>query len=103
VSAEPLLSAIDFLDDDAATLMNFMELDWLIIGGESGNENGKYKYRPCETAWIESLIKQADEAGVPVWMKQYGTWLAKQLHLKNRHGADMSEWNEFYRRQEFPK
>ncbi len=103
VSAEPLLGEIDFLNDGMITSASFENLDWLIIGGESGNENGKYKYRPCEAGWIESLIKQANEAGVPVWMKQYGTWLAKQLHLKNRHGADMSEWSEFYQRQEFPK
>ena len=41
------------------------ELDWLIIGGESGP-----KARPCNVEWIRSLVRQGQAAGVPVFVKQ---------------------------------
>lgn len=78
-------------------------LDWVVCGGESGNENGKYRYRPCEVSWIKDLVKQCDDAGVAVWVKQMGTHLSKQLKLKDRHGADISEWPEYLQIQQFPE
>jgi len=41
------------------------KLDWIIIGGESGPN-----YRPMEIEWLQSLVAQADAAGVPVFVKQ---------------------------------
>ncbi len=76
---------------------------WVIVGGESGNDTGKYRYRPCEISWIESIIDQCKKAKAPVWVKQLGTHLSKQMGLKDRHGADMSEWPEHLRIQQFPK
>ncbi len=78
-------------------------IDWVIVGGESGNETGKYRYRPCEMGWIESIIAQCEEAGVPVFVKQLGTHLAKELGLKNRHGGDITEWPEHLQIRQFPK
>jgi protein gp37 len=78
-------------------------IHWVIIGGESGNENGKYKYRPCQLHWIENIILQCQEAGVAVFVKQLGTYLSKQLKLKDRHGGDIEEWPEHLRIREFPK
>lgn len=40
-------------------------LSWVIVGGESGP-----KARPCELAWIESIVKQCKSAGVPCFVKQ---------------------------------
>ena len=34
----------------------------------------------------------ADSTKTPVFVKQLGTYLSKKLGLKNRSGADMSEW-----------
>lgn len=42
-------------------------LDWVIIGGESGNGA-----RDCEVAAIESLITQCADAGVACFVKQLG-------------------------------
>ena len=94
VSFEPLLLPIDLL------LFGF---DWIIIGGESGNEKGKYRYRPCELKGIEILIKDAKYYNIPVFVKQLGTHLAKELGLKDRHGGDMSEWPERVRIRELPE
>lgn len=77
-------------------------IDWIIIGGESGNENGKYRYRECKIEWIESIIEQCKSAGVPVFVKQLGTYLSKQLKLKDRHGGNIDEWPEYLRVREFP-
>lgn len=79
------------------------DVDWIIIGGESGNDNGKYRYRPCDIEWIRSLIDDFKfshkHIGVPCrqikfFVKQLGTHLAKQYGLKDRHGGDMDEWPE---------
>lgn len=77
-------------------------LHWIIVGGESGNENGKYRYRPCKLEWIEAIVKQCQESGVPVFVKQLGTHLAKELKLKDRHGGDINEWPENLQFRQFP-
>jgi len=79
------------------------KIDWIIVGGESGNENGKYKYRSCEIEWIESIVDKCQIAGVPVFVKQLGTHLAKQMKLKDRHGGDMSEWPEHLQIRQMPR
>ena len=77
--------------------------DWAIIGGESGNESGPYTYRPCTLPMIESLVKTLQAKNVPVFVKQMGTYLAKGLNLKDRHGADVKEFPEHLKIQQFPK
>ena len=77
-------------------------IDWVIIGGESGNENGKYKYRPCKLEWFESIIGQCKALRVSVFVKQLGTHLAKELKLTDRHGGNIDEWPEHLRIREMP-
>jgi len=43
VSIEPLLENFTKFPD---------EPDWVIIGGESGYNSGRYKYRVCRIGWI---------------------------------------------------
>lgn len=76
---------------------------WVIVGGESGNENGKYLYRECHLEWIESIVAQCQDAGVPVFVKQFGTHLAKKMGLKDRHGGDINEWPAHLRVRQFPR
>ncbi len=78
-------------------------IQWVIIGGESGNENGKYKYRPCSKTWIESLINQCRQANVAVFVKQMGTYIAKEFGYKDRHGGDITEWPKELQIREFPE
>ncbi len=78
------------------------ELDWLILGGESGNENSYYKYRPSQLEWYAEIISQCREARVPVFMKQLGTYLGKQMKLRDSHGGNIDEWPERLQVREFP-
>lgn len=42
-------------------------LDWVIVGGESG-----HGARPCDVAWVRSIVRQCREAGSAVFVKQLG-------------------------------
>lgn len=46
-------------------------LDWIIAGGESG-----HGARPMHPDWPRSLLDQCQAAGVPLFFKQWGEWLA---------------------------
>lgn len=98
VSFEPLHGEID-LNFDVSTLI---KIHWAIIGGESGNENGMYRYRPCELSWIENMVKDLKTVGVSVFVKQLGTYLAKELNLSDRHGGNIDEFPENLQIREFP-
>ncbi|MBK7380443.1 MAG: DUF5131 family protein [Ignavibacteriales bacterium] len=63
ISFEPLLEKIEWQE-------NYGNVDWIIIGAESGNENGKYKYRDCQNEWIIDLINEAKSRGIKVFVKQ---------------------------------
>lgn len=43
-------------------------IDWVIAGGESGPGA-----RPCDVAWIRSLVQQCKAAAVPCFVKQLGS------------------------------
>lgn len=94
VSFEPLLGYIDRPNLDG--------IHWAIIGGESGNENGRYKYRSCEMVWIDDLMQDCQIQKVPVFVKQVGTDLAKAMKYRDSHGGDMNEWPHYLRVREFP-
>jgi protein gp37 len=59
LSCEPLL--------ELTRLPNLAEIDWVIVGGESGAGA-----RPMAEGWVESLKRQRDEAGVAFFFKQWG-------------------------------
>ena len=99
ISAEPMHGPVEWPTDfDGSTFF-----DWLIIGGESGNETGKYRYRPCNLEWISTFLNAAKKSGAKVFVKQLGTFLAKEMKLEDRHGGNPDEWPDFLRIQEFPK
>ena len=83
-------------------------LDWVIVGGESGPGA-----RPMDVRWMEDIVNQCREAGVPVFVKQLGAdpYCSPQpprggtgyvLDLKDSKGGDMHEWPEHLRIREFP-
>lgn len=98
ISFEPLHGKVD-MNLDISDLIN---IDWAIIGGESGNENGKYRYRECKLEWIEELISDLTPT-TSIFVKQLGTHLAKQLNLSDRHGGNIDEFPKHLRIREFPK
>lgn len=73
-----------------------------IIGGESGNDTGKYKYRPCLIDWIDQIAFDCRINKVPVFVKQTGTYISKKMHYKDRHGANIDEWRNYIRVRQFP-
>lgn len=77
-------------------------IDWVIVGGESGNENGLYRYRPCELEWIESIVSQCKEFNIPIFIKQMGTYLSKKMSLSDRHGGNIDEFPLHLQIREFP-
>lgn len=63
VSAEPLLGALPSLE--------IKKIDWLIVGGESGNGKG---VRPMQREWARDLLRRSREAQTPFFFKQWGAW-----------------------------
>jgi protein gp37 len=95
LSLEPLLSPVDL------TLgVEWSEpgtgADWVVVGGESGPGA-----RPCQIRWIEKIVRQC-EGVAPVFVKQLGSVLARELNLKHPAGAEPNEWPEELRVQEIP-
>lgn len=99
------------------------KIDQIIVGGESGPGA-----RPCDVEWILSVVRQCREAGVACFVKQLGAHPIQsaaplpepqsadsimrhgeydpdpfEWKLRNRKGADMSEWPEDLRVREFPE
>lgn len=77
-------------------------IDWVIVGGESGNDTGKYRYRECKKEWLVKIVSDCKQFGVPVFVKQMGTFLAKQYGMNDRHGGDINEFPEVLKYREFP-
>ena len=112
VSAEPLTANVD--------LTPWLgELQWVIVGGESGP-----KARPCNVAWIRSLVRQCQAADVPCFVKQVGACYVDEPNgvcgknivwdyeilpsgptrrLSDPKGGDPAEWPADLRVREFPK
>lgn len=104
LSVEPLLGPIDMHDAFVEDWNWKHQPDWVIVGGESGNEIGKYRYRKCEMEWVENIVLKCRELGISVFVKQLGTYLAKELHLKSRSGGDIEEWpNHCVKVREMPE
>lgn len=99
ISAEPLIGPLD-LEPLTETLKT--KFHWIILGGESGNKTGKYRFRVCEESWLTNLISVSKKVGVKVFVKQLGTYLANELGYKDRHGGDINEWEEHLKIREFP-
>ena len=62
VSIEPILE-----DLYAEQYWTLREVDWIIIGAETGRN--KQKVVP-KLEWIQSIVQEADRAGIPVFMKK---------------------------------
>lgn len=110
VSAEPLLGPVDLtwcggvdaLRRDWAggpgggTGAPHPLLDWVIAGGESGPGA-----RPCDLAWLRSLVCQCQEDEVPVFVKQLGRTLGLELGAGIK-GGDWDAWPADLRVRQFP-
>ncbi|HUX09551.1 MAG TPA: DUF5131 family protein [Terriglobia bacterium] len=129
VSYEPALGPVDFslwltciycrgnglsARDDSDSCSG-SHIDWLIVGGESGPDA-----RDCNVIWLSSVIQQCQDAGIPCFIKQLGsrpyspvscfssmtgesTDSRACLGLRNKKGANPSEWPEYLRVRQMPE
>lgn len=81
ISIEPMLGPVDLRGTPGVA-----ELDWIVVGGESHDEPAKA--RPCRVEWIESVVVQACELRVPVFVKQMGS----RAFVNER---DVFQWSPF--------
>lgn len=124
ISYEPALGPVDFHRDSRGGIYHTHHgIEWLIIGGESGP-----KARTFDIEWARSAVKQCKAAGVACFVKQLGArsyasnpalkvnkpfrYMPKYaddetgqawVQLRDRAGADPSEWPEDLRIREFPQ
>ncbi len=96
VSLEPLLENIDLGRAHMLACPHGREgkhicdaVNWVIIGCETGPGR-----RPCKIEWVKSLIDQADDAGVAVFVKQ--------LEIAGKVTSNPADWPEWARRREWP-
>lgn len=119
LSCEPLLERVDlsaYLVDDLHRMGRAprMEIDWVIVGGESG-----HGAREFNLDWARKIVRQCRDAGVAVHVKQLGAnpypgripvpeagphaYTLELVRLKNKKGGDWNEWPEDLRVREYPE
>lgn len=105
LSIEPLLEPIRFADviRSGASKYPFDKIRWVIVGGESGNDTGRYRYRPCNIEWMEVIVNSCRSLDVPVFVKQMGTAIAKERRMVDHHGGDIDEFPLTLQIRQFPR
>lgn len=98
VSLEPLLEGLPSLPE----IFTAMKIDWVVVGGESGNLLGSYRFRFCSQWWIENVVEICQAYKVPVFVKQLGTYISRANNLKAWSGDDMAEFPKKLQIQQFP-
>uniref|UniRef100_UPI003F4973CE DUF5131 family protein n=1 Tax=Nonomuraea sp. CA-251285 TaxID=3240002 RepID=UPI003F4973CE len=100
VSIEPMV------DERPVLGTHVHNLDWVIIGGESGR-----RARPFDLDGARALVAECRQAEVPVFVKQLGSrWASATLvdgqtvrSLKDSKGENPDYWPADLRIQEFPQ
>ena len=103
-------SALHADHEDRYWQLSGAPVDWVIVGGESGPNA-----RPCDIAWIRSIVRQCRDAGVPCFVKQLGAdpefrpgehvrWAhdGPTESLRDPKGGDPDEWPEDLRVRQLP-
>jgi protein gp37 len=78
ISVEPCLEAID-LWRYAIGYDYRCGINWVVVGSESGPHR-----RPAKLEWIQSIVDQCREAGVPCYVKQ--------VEINGRLSKDPADW-----------
>lgn len=85
LSVEPLLEDLGKI--------NLKNIDWVIVGGESGN-----RARPMDENWVLNIKKQCEEKDIAFFFKQWGTWGADKVKRnKKKNGKILSGkiWQQY--------
>lgn len=92
LSVEPLLENLGE--------MNLKNIDWVIVGGESGN-----RARPMDKKWVGYIKQQCEAEGIAFFFKQWGTWgedkikRNKKLNGKKLDGKVWQQYPKIIERQ----
>lgn len=98
LSCEPLIGPLD-LRDLCLGIGLRRDVDWVIVGGESGPGA-----RPMLRHWAERLIKQCHTTGVPAFLKQVGSNRGPDWPGGiTGKGDDPAQWPDEMLVQEFPR
>jgi protein gp37 len=107
VSYEPALGSIRGCSAEG--------IDWVIIGGESGNGRGDETTRPFDIGWALEAIEICRRDGAAPFVKQLGTKPIRivpavpsngtfQVELADNHGGEWDEWPDAALRvREYPR
>lgn len=93
VSYEPAIETVDWT--------GYEFIDWLIVGGESGNEA-----RPFELEWAFDAVRWSYDNSVKPFVKQLGSnalFQGERYLTSDRKGDIMTEWPIELQVQEFPR
>jgi protein gp37 len=72
LSLEPLIGPLGRLE--------LSDIGWAIVGGESISK--KDRVRPCREKWMIDIRDQVVDAGVPLFVKQWGDWAYNPLAVQ---------------------
>lgn len=99
LNASVLFLSVEPLLEDLGE-MNLTNIDWVIVGGESGN-----RARPMDKEWVVNIKHQCEQKDVAFFFKQWGTWGAdkvkrnKKLNGKEIDGQVWQEYPEIIEQQ----
>lgn len=105
LSLEPLLGPVnlDMKVNWGGKLLRpvIFDLDWLIIGGESGSNA-----RTCNVDWIRSIAQYRKSTNAAIFIKQLGSkpqmGREDSQIIRDKKGGDINEWPNDLRIQEWP-
>ena len=89
LSVEPMLSKVR---------LGPFNPNWVIIGGESGHNARPFNANHA----LDLMYQDCEPRGIPVFMKQLGSHVARSARLKSALGSDPEEWRDDLRVQQFP-
>lgn len=92
LNASVLFLSIEPLIEDLGD-MNLENIDWVIVGGESGN-----KARPMDKKWVVNIKNQCEKKDIAFFFKQWGTWGAdniKRTKRLNGKEIDGRVWQQY--------
>jgi protein gp37 len=92
LSCEPLVEEITL-----EKWFKLKQINWVICGGYSGRE-----HRPMELSWARRLRDECKHYDIAFFMKQLGSVYAREHHLRNGKGEDITEFPDDLHVQEFP-
>ena len=92
IKATVLFLSIEPLLEDLGQI-NFENIDWIIVGGESGN-----RARPMEENWVLNIKQQCKDNDIAFFFKQWGTWGADKVKRNKKENGKVligKIWHEY--------